>query len=69
MKVRLVCYEEVDRWIMGKFALRMRDNLQQLQIETDIAMQVDPAADINHHIVFEGYEPGSAPSSRHTLMI
>jgi hypothetical protein len=56
MRVRIVCYEEVDRWIMGKFALRMRDNLQQMGIDVDIAMTTDDTADINHHIVFGGYD-------------
>jgi hypothetical protein len=56
MRVRIVCYEEVDRWIMGKFARRMRENLDKMGIQADIAMTPDDTADINHHIVFGGYD-------------
>ncbi len=56
MKVRLICYEDVHAWILGKFALRMHDCLKRLGIESDIAKIPDNSAEINHHIIYGGYD-------------
>lgn len=56
MKVRIVCYEDIHEWILGKFALRMHDCLKQLGVESDIAKAPDNSADINHHIIYGGYD-------------
>lgn len=67
MKVHIVCYEDVDKWILGKFALKMHENLQKMGIESDISKKADPSADINHHIIYGGFN--GIKSSIDTLMI
>jgi hypothetical protein len=56
MRVRIVCYEDVNQWILGKFARRLCEQLEQHQIGVDIGNAPDPAADINHHIIYFGYD-------------
>lgn len=67
MKVRIVCYEDVHQWILGKFALKMRDNLVQMGIDACIVKTPDKNADINHHIVY--YNFSGIRSSIDSLMI
>lgn len=67
MKVRIICYEDVNAWILGKFAIKMQGCLQELGIECDISKHSDSEADINHHIVYGGYN--CIPSNNDTLMI
>jgi hypothetical protein len=67
MKVHIVCYEDVNEWILGKFALKMHENLQKLGIESSISKHVDATADINHHIIYNGYD--GKKSSIDTLMV
>jgi hypothetical protein len=67
MRVRLVCYEDVHRWIIGKFALRLEEHLKKMGVDIDIDSVPDLHADVNHHIVYGGY--GSVISSLDTLMI
>ncbi len=67
MKVRIVCYEDVDAWILGKFALKLQENLQVLGAEVDIAKQPDLSADINHHIIY--YDYNGERSTIDTVMI
>lgn len=55
MRVRLVCYEDPDFWILGKFAKKMSEHLNILGVDNDIANVPDPNADINHHIIFSDY--------------
>lgn len=55
MKVRIVCYENVHQWIIGKFALKMQANLELLGHEVSIDNVVDDTADINHHLIYRGY--------------
>jgi len=52
MRVRIVCYEDVDAWILGKFARRLCENLRGDGVDADIARTTDPAADVNHHIIY-----------------
>lgn len=54
MKVRIVCYEDVNAWILGKFALKMKENLDKMGIQADISNVPDVNADINHHIIYLG---------------
>ncbi len=56
MKVRIVCYEDTSGWILGKFALRLRDELTVLGHQVDIAKKPDSSADINHHIIYYDYD-------------
>lgn len=67
MRVRIVCYEDLNEWILGKFALRMQEDLISLGVEVDIAKFPDPTADINHHIIYEQFNGVS--SNNDTLMI
>jgi hypothetical protein len=67
MRVRLVCYEDVHKWILGKFALKLEEHLTKQGIKIDIDRKPDVTADVNHHIFYGGY--GSVVSSLDTLMI
>lgn len=67
MVVRIVCYEDVHEWILGKFALRLSEELSAAGITVDIAKTPSPAADVNHHIIYSGYaEPSQGLD---TLMV
>lgn len=67
MKVRIVCYEDPRLWILGKFAIKLEQHLLQLGVQVDISDKADKAADINHHIIYYGYN--SQKSTIDTLMI
>lgn len=67
MRVRLVCYEDVGSWILGKFALRLQEELRLLSVHADIAPVPDPAADVNHHIIYIDY--GGRSGSLDTVMV
>lgn len=67
MKIRIISYEDVNKWILGKFALRMHDSLKQMGIESDISNVPDYSADINHHIDIGGYD--GKKHAMDTLMI
>jgi hypothetical protein len=56
MKIRIVCYEDPDKWILGKFAKKLNLHLRLMGIESDIDNKPDPLAHINHHIIFSNYE-------------
>ena len=67
MRVRIVCYEDVNAWILGKFALNLNKELNKLGIRSDIGGEPDTAADINHHIAYMNYS--GAKTACDTLMI
>lgn len=67
MKVRIVCYEDLDLWILGKFARKMQIELRAIGVDCDIAKVPDPTADINHHIIYFYYD--GKPSTIDTVMI
>lgn len=67
MRVRIVCYEDVDAWILGKFAKKMHESLQKMGINSDIAKVPDVSADINHHIIYVTYD--GKKNSVDTIMI
>ncbi len=67
MRVRIVCYEDIDRWIVGKFAIKMNECLVNMDIDSDIEKEPDPSADINHHIIYAKYK--GRGSNNDTLMI
>lgn len=56
MRVRIVCYEDVDGWILGKFAKKLNEQLLALSIDSDISKEPDYKADINHHIIYCNYD-------------
>jgi hypothetical protein len=67
MRVRIVCYEDVNAWILGKFALKLQENLIKLGISADIAKVPEQKADINHHIIYYTYN--GKKTSIDTLMV
>jgi hypothetical protein len=67
MRVRIVCYEDVHLWILGKFALRLCDELERQGVSADISKTADPSADINHHVIYGGYD--GKRNSTDTVMI
>ena len=67
MRVNIVCYEDINAWILGKFARKMHENLTLLGIDSKISKEGDPLYDINHHIIYVNYN--NHPSSIDTLMI
>lgn len=56
MKVHIVCYEDVQGWILGKFALKLQEHLRPFDVAATISKQPDPQADINHHIIYFDYD-------------
>jgi hypothetical protein len=67
MNIRIVCYEDVNSWILGKFALKMQEHLTILGSEVSISKSTDINADINHHIIYENYS--GIVSNNDTMMI
>jgi hypothetical protein len=67
MKVRIICYEDLNQWILGKFALRLAEHLKKKGVEVDIAKVPSPLADINHHIIYYNYD--GAKTTTETVMI
>jgi hypothetical protein len=67
MRVRIVCYEDVDGWILGKFARRLCAHLIEQGVNADISKVPDASADINHHIIYINYD--GEKNSTDTMMI
>jgi hypothetical protein len=67
MKIRIVCYEDPNLWILGKFAKNLEKNLINIGYDADINSIPDSSADINHHIIFNDFN--GIKSSIDTLMI
>ena len=53
--VHLVCEE--NGWILDKFAVRMKDELEKQGYQCTVDNAVDPLADINHHIIYASCDP------------
>jgi hypothetical protein len=68
MRVRIVSYEDVNAWILGKFARKLNEELLKLGVQSDISNVPDPHADINHHIIYTYCKPGQ-PAHNDTVMI
>jgi hypothetical protein len=67
MRVRIISYEDVNGWILGKFARRLQEHLSLQGALVDIADSPDASADINHHIIYLGYD--GRKTTTETLMI
>jgi len=67
MRVRIVCYEEMGSWILGKFSLKLQEELGKLSIDADIARVPDHSADVNHHVIYIDYD--GRRSSLDTVMV
>lgn len=55
MNIHLVCYEDLDDWILGKITRKLKTELETLGLRVSIGKCPDPAADLNHHIIYWGY--------------
>lgn len=62
LKINIVCQEEA--WIFAKFAKRLSEYLSD-KVDLSVSRDVDPSADINHHIPYAAY----CPNRNDTLMI
>jgi len=67
MKIHIVCYDDIHAWIIGKFAIKLNENLQKLRIQSDISDKPDLNSDINHHLIFNQYD--GKKSTIDTIMI
>lgn len=57
MIVNIVCYEQLNKGILGKFASKMYENLYNLpDVKCLISNKPLPDADINHHITYYHYQ-------------
>lgn len=56
LKINIISYENVDRWILGKFAKNLKSELNALGLYCKISEKPDSSFDINHHIIFLGYQ-------------
>lgn len=65
--VRLICYEDVDAWILGKFAKHLEEDLSTMGISVDIAKEGNPRAAVGHHIIY--YDAVRKWSPIETVMI
>jgi hypothetical protein len=67
MKVNLVCYEDIDSWVLGMMATRLRYAVLEHGISCNISKHPDSSADINHHICYINYD--GQRTTAETLMI
>jgi hypothetical protein len=56
MRIHIVCYEDVNAWILGKFARKLNENIRDLGIVSNIGKTPDKTADINHHVSYFEYD-------------
>jgi hypothetical protein len=68
MRVRIVSYEDVNAWILGKFARKLHEELTKLGVQAEIGNTPDATADVNHHIIYLDYDVAKA-TANDTLMI
>lgn len=64
--IRLIC--EDNGWIIGKFAKKMKEELEKQGYVCSIGDGVDPYADINHHVIYASCYPVT-PHYNETFMI
>lgn len=65
--VHIVCLEVNHSWILGKFAIRMKNCLEEMGIKVTIGEMRDESADINHHIAYMNVK--EVLNDRTTVMI
>lgn len=52
--VRIICQDV--GWILNKFAVKMKEELEKQGIKCSIGPSVDQTADINHHVIYDSCE-------------
>jgi hypothetical protein len=55
LHVHVVCYEELDAWILGKMARRLHEELREMGQDATLGRTPDPHAQINHHVIYYDY--------------
>jgi glycosyltransferase involved in cell wall biosynthesis len=71
LRVHMVCGEDPDSWILGKFAKNLVAGVEKLGIVVTLGDAPDPNAHINHYVIFLHY-PFQSPSEgkgKTTLMV
>jgi hypothetical protein len=68
MKVNIICGEDLNAWIVGKFARKLNDELDKMGIESGISKDSRPEADVNHYILYDAFK-NRQKSRVDTLMI
>jgi glycosyltransferase involved in cell wall biosynthesis len=72
LHVHMVCGEDPDSWILGKFAKNLVSELEHLGVRASLGRVPDPAADINHYVIFldyRGESHGHATLPGHTTLM
>jgi len=67
MKINIISYEDVDLWILGKFAKKLQEHLTSMGYESKISNAPDANYDINHHICYLDFK--NIPCNIDTLMV
>ena len=67
LRIHIVCYEDVDAWILGKFARKLAEHLVLFGVDVDISKKPDLRAQINHHIIYFDYD--GKKTTNDTMMI
>jgi hypothetical protein len=67
MRVCVVCYEDPDTWILGKFARNLTTNLSSFGVDAVLARAPADDVDINYHIYYGNYRP--SPRGNDVLMV
>jgi hypothetical protein len=67
MKINLICNFNEIQWILGKFALKLKENLILKGHKTEITSSIDLDADINHYLLYLDYK--YVENAATTLMI
>lgn len=62
MKINIVCYEDTKSWILGKFALKLQEELLAIPgVECMVSDRILSGYDIVHHIIYiADFEPNSS---------
>ncbi len=68
MRVNIISYEDVNAWILGKFARKLHEELTRMGVDACISNKRDDSATINHHIIYIRCNPADLRDND-TLMI
>ncbi len=68
MKVNIICGEDLNTWIVGKFARKLNDELNRMGITSGISKDSCAEADVNHYILYDTFK-NRQKSRVDTLMI